>query len=152
MFAQSQQGNGRTLLYITLDGGCDWLQCFDVPFSQNSYYTVRPTIAIPQGNVLVTEAGRGFHPALGVQADGAWNTTFRNLHQLFQDGDVAVIGQTGRSNATGSHETEQQFMSSGGLQGGGWIGRVIDKVNPSTVSVLIRLPLAPLLISPPPEQ
>ncbi len=128
VFAQTQQGNGRTVIFITLYGGCDWLQAFDIPFSSSAYYTVRPTLAIPEGNVLVTEGGRGFHPRLGLQGgtDG-WDGRHPSLHQLYLDGDVAVLPQIGTVKPSFSHETEQDNMSSGGLSGAGWMGRVIDK-------------------------
>ena len=67
-----------------------------VPYNDPSYYSRRPTIAIPAGNVLQVGADRsnvalGLHPRL------------TGLRQIFNQGRLALIQRTGYPNQSRSH-------------------------------------------------
>ena len=118
--AQSNGGNGRTLVLLNQFGGNDQLNSFAIPYIRNAYYDLRPGIAIPSANVLTLDQGIGLNPILS------------NLHGLFLDGDLAVIQAVGDPAGTRSHFTSQEYFSRGIIDSGantdhrGWVGRLGD--------------------------
>jgi len=118
--AQTAEGNGNLWVGIVCDGGMDCLNSFDCPVGVPAYYQARPTLALQANQVLATESGRGFHPAL------------TRIHQLWLEGKVAVVPYAGtKTRPTRSHDVEQDFYSLGADPGSGngtgWLGRVIDE-------------------------
>ena len=119
--AQSLSSSKR-LVVVYLAGGNDALNTV-VPYQDASYYSRRPTIAIPAGQVLqlgADAAGRavGLHPRLG------------GLYNVFKDGRLAIVQRAGYENSSRSHfeatdiwETANPNQSSGGS---GWLGRYLD--------------------------
>src|SRR5262245_32413515 len=82
---------GRRLVVVYLGGGNDALNTL-VPYGDPSYYSRRPTIAIPAGQVLqvgTDAAGQvlGLHPRL------------TGLRSIFNDGRLALVQRTGYSNS-----------------------------------------------------
>lgn len=118
--AQLSGGSSRTLLMLNQFGGNDHLNSFAVPYTVPAYYDLRPTIAIPEANVLPMANGIGLNPVL------------INLHRLYQDGDVAVIQAAGDPIGNRSHFTSQEYFSrgiidySGNSDQRGWMGRLGD--------------------------
>src|SRR5215216_791326 len=53
----------RILLVVQLGGGNDGLNSF-VPYSNPTYYNVRPTLAVPESDVLAISDSLGLNPAL----------------------------------------------------------------------------------------
>ncbi len=119
-WAQGMGGTGNTLLLLNQFGGNDMLNSFAVPYTVAAYYDRRPTIAIPAGNVLQTANGIGLNPAMP------------SLHQLFLDGDVAIIQACGDPVSNRSHFTSQEYFSRGIIDPTsahdqrGWVGRTGD--------------------------
>ena len=64
---RSAPNDYRSLVYINLPGGCDWINGF-VPLTSagyQDYATLRQGVAIPQADLLPIGSGlRGFHPSL----------------------------------------------------------------------------------------
>lgn len=119
VYAQSLGGNGRTAVFINQFGGNDALNSFAIPYTASSYYTRRPNIAIPQGQVLPLGNGIGLNPALTA------------LKTIYDNGDLAVIQSTGDPIGTRSHFTSQEYFSKGvtdlsAIDQRGWIGRLGD--------------------------
>ena len=116
--AQTQGGNGKMAIFMVLDGGCDSLQSWDIPYNRSGYHDARPDIGLHSGDVLVAESGLGIHPAM------------TNVHQLYLDGDVAVVRRCGAPGQSRSHDVAQNTMSLGnnGQSGDqrGWMGRAFD--------------------------
>ena len=124
------RGNGeRTLVCVFLRGGADTLNLI-VPYGDDRYYRLRPTIAIPapNGNDEATGAALridehyGFHPKL------------RPLAPLYREGRLAVVQAVGSDNASGSHFEAQDQMEHGESQarsiGGGSSSRGSRKKLP----------------------
>jgi uncharacterized protein (DUF1501 family) len=117
-FAQ-QAGNGRVLVVLQLDGGNDGLNTI-VPYTDSTYYSARPTLAIPEASVLKATDKLGFHPVM---------TKFKSL---FDQGRVAVVQNTGYPTPDLSHfrsriiyhradpNTQESFDELG------WLGRYAD--------------------------
>ena len=85
--ARAQGAPQRNLVVLYLDGGNDALS-FLVPYTDNAYYSRRPSLAVPSDLVLpigTDSAGTslGLHPNLP------------GLRSMFDDGRVAIIQRTG---------------------------------------------------------
>ena len=85
--ARAQGASRRNLVILYLSGGNDALSTV-IPYTDAFYYSRRPTIAVPAGNVLqigTDSSGKalGLHPRL------------TGLKQIYDAGDLAVIQRTG---------------------------------------------------------
>ena len=118
-YAQSNGGNGRTLVFINQFGGNDHLNSFTVPHTLGAYYDRRPSLAIPSENILDIGNNLGFNPILS------------GMHSLYNEQNVAIIQGVGDPVGNRSHFTSQEYMSRGitdtsNLDKRGWIGRLGD--------------------------
>ena len=119
--AEAQGVSTRHLVVVYLGGGNDALNTL-ISYQDPSYYSRRPTIAIPAGQVLQVGAdagGRalGLHPRLG----GLWNA--------FNDGHLAIVQRTGYVNSSRSHFEATDIWGTANPQsstGSGWLGRYLD--------------------------
>src|SRR5437899_8815294 len=103
-----------------------------VPYNDPFYYSRRPTIAVPAGQVLQvgTDSSRvalGLHPRL------------TGLKTIFDQGRLALVQRTGYENQSRSHFLGTDIWSTAdpsNAQGLGWVGRYLDSL-PSPVDPLI---------------
>lgn len=129
--AFAQQGSGRTLVVLYLSGGNDSLSTV-VPYRDPAYYSRRPTLAIPAGNVVqigTDSAGNelGLHPRL------------TGLRTIFDQGRLAIVQRTGYENSSRSHFQGFDIWGTANpqnSQGTGWLGRYLDTL-PSPVDPLV---------------
>jgi uncharacterized protein (DUF1501 family) len=129
--ARAQGASGRTLVILYLSGGNDSLSTL-VPYTDASYYSRRPTVAVPAANVIQVgsdSAGKplGLHPNLA------------GLRQIFDAGDLAFIQRTGYPNSSRSHFKGTDIWSTANpdnVSGTGWLGRYLDTL-PSPVDPLV---------------
>jgi len=129
--ARAQGVRARNLVILYLGGGNDALSTL-VPYNDPSYYSRRPTIAVPAANVLQvgTDSSRvalGLHPRL------------TGLRQIFDQGKLALIQRTGYPNQTRSHFLGTDIWSTANPSnstGTGWVGRYLDSL-PSPVDALV---------------
>lgn len=106
----------RSLVVIQLGGGNDTLNTV-VPYGDPQYYKVRPTLAIPQAEVLPLSAQVGFNP------------NFAPLKALFDQGHLAVVQGVGYPNPNRSHFRSTDIWTSGRpdiIEQSGWLGRYLD--------------------------
>ena len=119
--AQAQGLPSRRLVVVYLGGGNDALNTL-VSYQDPSYYSRRPSIAIPAGQVLqvgTDAAGRtlGLHPRLG------------GLLNIFNEGHLALVQRTGYANSSRSHFEAGDIWGTANPQsytGSGWLGRYLD--------------------------
>jgi uncharacterized protein (DUF1501 family) len=119
--AQAQGLPSRRLVVVYLGGGNDALNTL-VSYQDPSYYSRRPSIAIPAGQVLQVgsdAAGRalGLHPRLG------------GLLNIFNEGHLALVQRTGYENSSRSHFEAGDIWGTANPQsytGSGWLGRYLD--------------------------
>ena len=119
--AEAQGLPSRRLVVVYLGGGNDALNTL-ISYQDANYYSRRPTIAVPAGQVLQVGAdasGRplGLHPRLG----GLWN--------IFNEGRLAVVQRTGYANSSRSHFEASDIWGTANPQpstGSGWLGRYLD--------------------------
>jgi uncharacterized protein (DUF1501 family) len=118
--------SSKKLIVILLRGGMDGLNVV-VPYSDNRYYSLRPTIAIARPgaeNGLIDLDGHfGLHPAL------------QPLMPLWQSGSLAFVHSSGSPDQTRSHFDAQDYMESGvpgnKTIGSGWLNRLVAELPPS---------------------
>jgi uncharacterized protein (DUF1501 family) len=120
--AQAQGlSSSRRLVVVYLGGGNDALNTL-VSYQDPAYYSRRPTIAIPAGQVLQVgsdAAGRtlGLHPRLG------------GLLNIFNEGRLALVQRTGYENSSRSHFEATDIWGTANPRsstGSGWLGRYLD--------------------------
>jgi uncharacterized protein (DUF1501 family) len=129
--ALAQGAHTRNLVVLYLSGGNDALSML-VPYNDPFYYSRRPTLAVPAGQVLQigTDASRvalGLHPRL------------TGLKQIFDQGKLALVQRTGYENQSRSHFLGTDIWSTAdpnNPQALGWVGRYLDSL-PSPVDPLV---------------
>jgi uncharacterized protein (DUF1501 family) len=129
--ARAQGSSRRNLVVLYLSGGNDALSTL-VPYTDNFYYTRRPTIAVPAGTVLQIgsdSSGKplGLHPRL------------TGLKQIFDAGKLALIQRSGYQNSSRSHFQGTDIWSAANPANSsepGWLGRYLDTL-PSPVDPLV---------------
>jgi uncharacterized protein (DUF1501 family) len=129
--ARAQGARTRNLVVLYLSGGNDSLSML-VPYNDPFYYSRRPTIAVPAGQVLQvgsdsSRVALGLHPRL------------TGLKQIFDQGRLALIQRTGYENQSRSHFLGTDIWSTAdpnNSQALGWVGRYLDSL-PSPVDPLV---------------
>ncbi|HRC33329.1 MAG TPA: DUF1501 domain-containing protein [Bacteroidia bacterium] len=107
----------KKLVIIQLSGGNDGLNTI-VPYRNDIYYKVRPSISIAKDTVLKLNDELGFNPAL------------KPLKSLFDAGNMCIINGVGYPNPDKSHfrsmDIWQSASSSSEVISTGWLGRYLD--------------------------
>lgn len=106
----------RVLVLVVMSGGNDGLNTI-IPYNQGQYYDGRPTIAVPEKQVLPLVSGLGLHPSL------------KALLPLFHAGSAAAVQGVGYPNPILSHFRSMAIWQTGepSVQGTtGWLGRYLD--------------------------
>ena len=124
------------LAVVFLRGGMDGLSAV-VPANESAYYDARPTIAIPDNQVLDLDGQFGMHPSLS------------RLHGLFNQGRVAVAVGTGNLAGNRSHFVAQDLWeygtTTGNADGMGWLGRHLSGTGSTTDSLFRALTMGNLV-------
>jgi uncharacterized protein (DUF1501 family) len=106
------------LVVVQLTGGNDGLNTV-VPFTNADYYKQRPTIAIPQDQVMKLTDDVGFHPSMGA------------LAKLYTDDSaVCVVQGVGYPNPSQSHFRSMDIWhaaSTAETLNEGWLGKSLKK-------------------------
>jgi len=146
--AATPMPNQKKLIVLFQRGAADGLNIV-VPFAEENYYKIRPTIAIPQprqgaeNSAVDLDGFFGLHPSL------------QDLGPLFHKGQLAIVHAAGSPDTTRSHFDAQDFMESGtpGVKSteDGWLNRTLghsakethqDSISPfRAVAMSPNLPL-----------
>src|SRR5689334_22868694 len=78
------------LVVCQFSGGNDGLNTF-IPYTDKTYYQLRPTLGIPDNQVLKLTDSMGAHPSMGP------------LAELYKKGQVAIIQNVGYPSPNRSH-------------------------------------------------
>jgi len=138
----------RILVIIQLAGGNDGLNTV-VPFTDDRYFNLRPTLGIKEGYHPISY-DLGLHPSCG------------KLYELFDEGRLSVVQNVGYPNPNRSHfrSTEIWETAADGdtFNHTGWVGRYLDNAcsgtpahqdgNPDAIHVGDMLPQALLSDDP----
>lgn len=109
-------GSDRVLVVINFQGGNDGLNTV-VPFGMPDYYRYRPSIGIPQSEVLRIDDTVGLNPALAP------------LKKLYDGGNVAIVHGVGYPDPDHSHFRSTEIWQTAqpkGYESTGWLGRYLD--------------------------
>jgi uncharacterized protein (DUF1501 family) len=121
--ARAQGARARSLVVLYLSGGNDALSTV-VPSQDSFYFSRRPNIFVPAGQVLqlgTDSSGKalGLHPRLA------------GLRSIFNDGRLAIVQRAGYANSSRSHFTGTDIWESGDPTSPtsmGWLGRYLETV------------------------
>ena len=109
--------NKKKLVVIFQRGACDGLNVV-VPYAEPNYYTMRPTIAVRQNEVVDLNGFFGLHPAMAP------------FKPLYDQGHLAIVHAAGSPDPTRSHFDAQDYMESGtpGYKAtpDGWLNRALQ--------------------------
>ncbi len=109
--------DGKILVVIQLSGGNDGLNTV-IPFRNDDYYSLRPSIGIAESDVLKLNDSLGFNPALS------------GLKNIYDQGYLTIINNVGYPNPDRSHFRSMDIWHSGSSSSefwySGWLGRYLD--------------------------
>lgn len=112
----SAAGTSRTLLVVNFQGGNDGLNTL-VPYGDPTYYSVRPTINIPQDQVVKLDSMLGLHPQLAA------------LKPLYDQQRIAILQGVHYPNPNLSHFRSTEIWQTAAPEkyvDTGWAGRYLD--------------------------
>ena len=117
-----QHRRDKILLVVFLRGGMDGLNVV-IPFKEQGYYALRPTIGI-------LEPGRGEDRALDLDGFYGLHPALAPLKPLYDRGHLAIVHAAGSPDNTRSHFDAQDYMEIGtpGLKStpDGWLNRYLN--------------------------
>ena len=119
-------GKPPVLVVVQLTGGNDFMNTL-VPYSNGVYYDARPTVVIPQEEVLPINDTLGFNPNLAP------------FKEMYDAGNVAIVQGIGYENSSRSHFRAMDIWHTCepvkvGTEG--WLGRTIREIDPDKENVL----------------
>ena len=117
ILAQTAASPKQRLVVVFQRGAVDGLNVV-VPYHEKNYYTMRPSIAIPQAQVLDLDGFFGLHPSLAA------------LKPIYAQRQLAIVHACGSPDGTRSHFDAQDYMESGtpGVKSttDGWLNRALQ--------------------------
>jgi uncharacterized protein (DUF1501 family) len=106
----------RSLVVVQLGGGNDGLNTV-VPYSDDTYYNLRPTLGIKPDEVLKLNENLGLHPAM------------KSFKTMWDNGQLALVRGVGYPNPNYSHFRSMEIWQSAQPDKpitSGWLGRYIE--------------------------
>jgi uncharacterized protein (DUF1501 family) len=118
VYGLETSGRRKRLVVIFQRGAADGLNIV-VPHAERSYYSMRPSIAIPQREVVDLDGFFGLHPSMA------------SLKPLWDAKHLAIVHAAGSPDTTRSHFDAQDYMESGtpGVKSteDGWLNRCVHE-------------------------
>lgn len=133
-FAQGKDAATDTLVFVFLRGGADGLSVC-VPYGEDDYYNLRPTIAIPA-------PGGGADAATDLNGFFGLPPAMSAVRGAYDDGHLLFIQASGLVDETRSHFEAQRFIELGKANDPhittGWLARLLDNTTASPLSAPLR--------------
>lgn len=108
----------RIVVVVRMLGGNDGLNTV-IPYRDDRYFKVRPTIGIPKRDAILMEGGE-----LGL------NPWLVDVRRLIDDGHAAIVQGVGYANSSRSHTRSTEILETGSTSDNapatGWLGRYLD--------------------------
>jgi uncharacterized protein (DUF1501 family) len=133
--APEASGDDRVLVVVNFQGGNDGLNTV-VPFGMPAYYTYRPSLAVPQSDVLRINGTVGFNPALKAFKD------------MYDTGQVAIVQGVGYPKPDFSHFRSTEIWETAApdaFVSTGWLGRYLDGASLPAANLFNAVAIADVL-------
>lgn len=117
--AAESHGTDRRLVVIELQGGNDGLNTV-VPYADDAYHRLRPTLGIPAKEVVKLDEHLGLHPAM------------KSWRSLWDANQLAIVENCGYPSPNRSHFESRDIWHAGEVGGrttSGWLGRASDEAG-----------------------
>ncbi len=114
------------LAVLSLSGGNDGLNTV-IPYNNPLYRDFRPTLGIPEGQIIPINDQLGFHPTMGP------------LKKYWDEGKLAIFLGVGYDNPSYSHFRSMDIWHTcepDKIGTEGWLGRVLKEIDPNADNVL----------------
>ena len=121
------------VVVVQLSGGNDYLNTV-IPYNNEIYYDNRPTVGIPQEQVLHLDDDVGLHPQMGA------------IRDLYNQGNVAIVHGVGYENSPRSHFRSMDIWHTcepDDVGTEGWLGKVIQNIDPYKENVVTGVSFGP---------
>jgi uncharacterized protein (DUF1501 family) len=115
-----------TLVVLQLTGGNDALNTV-VPYGNPLYYDQRPTVRVPEDQVLPIDDDYGFHPSMAV------------LKPFWDQGKMAIVNGIGYPKPDYSHFRSMDIWYTAQpetMATDGWLGKLVRDLDPQADNVL----------------
>ncbi|WP_428423280.1 DUF1501 domain-containing protein [Methylibium sp.] len=119
--------DNRILVVLEMSGGNDGLNTV-VPYADDTYYRLRPTLGIPAKRLRRIDDHHGFNPGLA------------GFERLYKDGRLAIVHGCGYDKPNFSHFASMAYWHTAAPNSGeeyGWVGRLADAMRPDGASNFI---------------
>ena len=110
------------LVVLQLTGGNDYFNTV-IPYNDSNYYDNRPTLSLPEDEIIRLDDDLGLHPSMGP------------VKEMYERGDVAVIHGVGYANSPRSHFRSMDIWHTcepDKVGTEGWLGRAIQQIDPGS--------------------
>jgi len=118
--AARANADGKILVVLELSGGNDGLNTL-VPYGDDAYYEVRPSLGIPRKELRLIDDHFGFSGGMA------------GFERLYKDGHLAIVHGCGYENPSFSHFISMAYWHTAAPNSGeeyGWVGRLADTLAP----------------------
>ena len=119
-YTREAMASKRILVVLELSGGNDGLNTV-VPFRNDDYYRLRPTLGIKQNKVRKIDDDYGLSSGMA------------GMERLYKDGRMAIIHGVGYPQPSFSHFNSMAYWHTAAPNSGasyGWVGRLADVLLP----------------------
>jgi uncharacterized protein (DUF1501 family) len=123
------------LVVLQLSGGNDYLNTV-IPYNNPLYRDNRPTVGIPDDQILHIDNNYGFHPAMSP------------LKKFWDEGKLAIMHGVGYANSPRSHFRSMDIWHTcepDKVGTEGWLGRVAREIDPNKDNVVTTVSFGPSL-------
>ena len=121
------------LVVLQLSGGNDYLNTV-IPYTDPLYRDYRPTVAIPEDQVLQIDSEMALHPSMDP------------IRDMYNQGKVAIVHGVGYENSPRSHFRSMDIWHTcepDTLGTEGWLGQVIRDIDPNKENVVTGVSMGP---------
>jgi len=138
------EAGAQTLVCVFLRGGADTLNLV-VPYGDDQYYALRPTLSIPPPS----KSGEKADASIRLDDFYAFHPKLSPLLPVFKEGRLGIVQAVGSDNTSGSHFEAQDQMEHGESYnqtiGGGWLGRHLRTRAGSELTPLSAVAIGPTI-------